>query len=135
MSFTDAQVGIERGATQLLFEREPVVLKDKPDLPPRAMAISLPGTPISVEFTTEQDEVNIYWLIEYLSKADRATLMTLLRGTGPVIAKGKTGVSTTLTCTFAPDQGVEPVNAKGYPESTATEMIGYRATLHLLIQT
>ncbi len=135
MSFTDAQVGIERGATKLLFESEPVVLKDKPDLPPRAMAISLLGTPISVEFITEQDEVNIYWLIEYLSKADLATLMTLLRGAGPVIAKGKTGVSTTLTCTFAPDQGVEPVNARGYPESTATEMIGYRATLHLLIQT
>ena len=135
MSFTDAQVGIERGATQLLFEREPVVLKDKPDLPPRAMAISLSGTPISVEFITAQDERNLYIVVEFLSKADTSTLFSILRGTGPVTVKIEAGVSTTLTCTFAPDQGVEPVNARGYPESTATEMIGYRATLHLLIQT
>jgi hypothetical protein len=119
MAFTDDQVGLERGATQLLLAKAPKQPgRNQGGGPVRASTTSLPGSTITVEFTQQQNRRQLRLEIVFLTEAQAATLRTLIDGTGPVTVKVAPGTSDTIACTFTEDYEItELVDEGGYPDN------------------
>lgn len=131
MAFANDEVGLERGATQLLLDRAPRVLnRFQEGGPVRATAVSLTGTPISVEFHQEQDERELPLALENMTEAQTSTLRTLLNGVGPLIVKIAYSTSDTITCSIK-EHTITPIIGH-YPENAPTQIRAHRAELVLL---
>jgi hypothetical protein len=140
MAFTDAQVGIERGATQVLFATPPII-EDRHNEggPTRAYELAITNNPCVVDYSVNQDKAFLKIRMEQLTAAQVATIETLLGATGPVIVKLKPGVSTTITCAFGP-RGMHDFSLYNgpIPESDKTGaaltpvLTAYKVTLFLL---
>ena len=131
MAFANDEVGLERGATQLLLDREPRVRKRYQEGGPvRATAVSLPGTPISVEFRQDQDERELPLALENMTDAQATTLRTLLNGVGPLIVKIAYSTSDTITCTVK-SHDITPIIGD-HTENAPAQIRAHRAELVLL---
>jgi len=88
MSFEEGETGIERGATQLLFDFPPTVLKRYANAGlRRVLEVSLANTPIVTEFDEDQESPTLEIEVPYLSSTQRDTLLTLAGAAGPVEVK------------------------------------------------
>ena len=102
MAFNILETGIERGGTQVLFDDPPIILsRHEEGGPDRVHEVSIPGTPIGVEFTRSQDQAFLMIRVRLMTAAQIATLETLMGASGPVEVKLTPGSATTITCLFA----------------------------------
>lgn len=140
VAFTINQTGIERGATQLIFNDPPILVKRHEEAAPdAAYELSLTGTPVVVVYNLSQDKAFLRLKIRYLDAFDIAILETLWSNKTTVEVKLTAGVATTITCMFGPrrDQQIMPYNkdfATSKPDGTAVDPIlsQYWAELFLL---
>jgi cobalamin biosynthesis protein CbiG len=134
MSFTNDQVGVERGATQVLFDREPRILdRFQEGGPVRAATESLTGSPIGVEYLQDTDDARLELALENLTEAKAITLRDLANGSGPAVAKIERGVATTIDVLFE-KLLLEPLIGH-YPESAPVDppaLRGWRAEVRFL---
>ena len=140
MAFALGEVGIERGATQVLFDAPPIIEdRHKEGGPTRVYEIAITNNPCVVEYATSQDKSKLKIHMEQLTAAQVATLETLIGDAGVVTVKLKPGDATTLTCGFGPrsEHDFKPYNGP-FPESdkvggTLTPVLtAYKVTLSLL---
>jgi hypothetical protein len=140
VAFAIGEVGIERGATQVLFDAPPIVeSRHLEGGPARTYELAITNNPCVVEYVTSQDEAKLVIRMERLTIAQVTLISTLLGAAGPVIVKPKVGVTTTITCGFGPraEQLLVPYNGP-YPEgdkagATLTPVLTtYKVTLSLL---
>lgn len=125
MSFTNDQVGIERGATQVLLDREPRLFdRFQEGGPVRAAVQSLTGTPIGVEYLQDTDDARLELALENVTEAQATTIRELTNGDGPAVAKIELGVSTTIDVLFERVL-FEPLVGH-YPEGAPTDPPGLR---------
>lgn len=140
MAFAIGEVGIERGATQVLFLAPPII-EDRhvEGGPTRAFELAITNNPCVVDYSVNQDKAFLKIRMEQLTAAQVATIETLIGATGPVVVKLKPGVATTITCAFGPrDLHIfQPYNGP-YPESNKIGgvltpiLTTYKVTLFLL---
>jgi hypothetical protein len=140
MAFNLSEVGIERGATQVLFNTPPIIDERHAEShQSTAYEIALPGNPVAVQFVKSQEKAFLRIRIEQATSSQVALIETLRATRGPVTVKLKPGDATTIACVFGPDsdQSFEPYNG-AYPESDKTgsalpELLKtYRVSLTLL---
>jgi hypothetical protein len=140
VAFALDEVGIERGATQVLFDAPPIIEQRHAEGgPSRTYELSITNEPCVVEYAVNRDQAKLLIRMEQLSASQVATIETLLGAGGLVTVKLKPGVSTTNTCAFGPriEHRFEPYNGP-YPESDKTGgaltsvLTTYRVTLSLL---
>jgi hypothetical protein len=140
VAFLLSEVGIERGATKVVFNTPPIIEeRHREGGPSRAFELSINNNPVVVDYAVAQDKAFLKIRMEQLNAAQVATIETLLSSTGLVTVKLKPGSATTITCAFGPrsEQIFEPYNGP-YPESdkvggTLTPILtAYRVTLMLL---
>ena len=133
MAFTNDQIGFERGATQLLLDREPRHFnRYNRSGPVRDSAQAITGKPVTVEYVQEAGEWVIELALEKVTDAKASTLRTLADTAGPLTAKWTLGVSTTYTVTinrilFDPIIG-------HYPDGAPTGLRYHRVELELAVQ-
>jgi hypothetical protein len=133
MSFSAGQTGFERGATQLVLDYSPVVVdRWKDDGPPRAQAIGLTGAPIVVEYVEAQNQPYWYLRVIYLSEAQLATFLTLMRATGPLQVKANPSGTASVTCAVV-SYAIEPAFRADFAEDLDTNVRGYRADVQLAL--
>jgi hypothetical protein len=140
MAFAIGEVGIERGATQVLFDAPPII-EDRhlEGGPSRVYEIAITNNPCVVEYATNQNKAKLRIHMEQLTAAQVATIETLIAAAGVVIVKLKPGDATTLTCGFGPkaEHKFLPYNGP-FPESdkvggTLTPVLtAYKVILSLL---
>lgn len=134
MSFTNDQVGLERGATQVLLDREPRVLNRFAEGGPERAAIdAINGSPIGVEYLQDTDDRRLELALENLTEAKAITLRELANGSGPAVAKIERGVATTIDVLFE-QLLLEPLIGH-YPESAPADppaLRGWRAEVRFL---
>ena len=140
VAFELAEVGIERGATQVLFDAPPIIEDRQAEGgPSRAYELAITNNPCVVEYATTQDKAKLKIRMEQLTAAQVATIETLLGAAGVVTVKLKPGDATTLTCGFGPrtEHKFQPYNGP-FPESDKTGgtltpvLTAYKVTLSLL---
>lgn len=140
MAFALDEVGIERGATQVLFDAPPIIENRHAEGgPSRAYEIAITNEPCVVEYVVSRDQAKLLIRMEQLTAAQVATIETLLWAGGLITVKLKPGDATTNTCAFGPrtEHRFEPYNGP-YPESDKTGsaltsvLTTYRVTLSLL---
>lgn len=140
MAFLINEVGIERGATQVLFDAPPIIMdRHLEGGPSVAYALAISNKPVSVHYHVSQDKAFLTIKMEQLTIAQVETIEALIGATGYIYVKLKPGDATVLQCTFGPrsKQKFFPYN-KDYPESdksggTLTPVLtAYRVTLFLL---
>ncbi len=140
MAFALAEVGIERDATQVLFDAPPIIEdRHKEGGPTTSFELAITNDPCVVDYAVDQDKAFLKIHMEQLTAAQIATIETLMGATGPIVVKLKPGVSTTIICAFGPRtmHKLEPYNGP-YPESDKTGgtltpvLTAYKATLFLL---
>lgn len=140
MAFLLNEVGIERGATKLLFSSPPIIEeRHREGGPSVAYELSIDNTPVVVNYAISQDKAYLKIRMEQLTQTQVNTIEQLMGSTGLVTVKLKPGVTTTIVCAFGPrsEQSFEPYNGP-YPESnkaggTLTPILtAYRVTLMLL---
>jgi hypothetical protein len=125
LSFTNDQVGIERGATQVLLDREPRILdRFQEGGPARAATQSLTGTPIGIEYLQDTDDARLELALENLTEAKVQTLRTLANADGPAVAKIEIGTSATIDVLFE-KLLLEPLIGH-YPEGAPADPPGLR---------
>jgi len=133
VAFTNDQIGFERGATQLLLDREPRHFnRYNRSGPVRDSAQAITGKPVTVEYVQEAGEWVIELALEKVTDAKASTLRTLADTAGPLTAKWTLGVSTTYTVTinrilFDPIIG-------HYPDGAPTGLRYHRVELELAVQ-
>lgn len=133
MAFAAGTTGIERGATQLLFDHAPkLVNRHGEGGPDRVVAVSVTRNPIVVEYAAAEDDTTLVIRSELLTAAHAATLETLLRTAGTVEVKLDPSSATTITCVFGPRRpgDLEPIWGV-YPENAPTELTVWRCELTL----
>jgi len=136
VSFTNDQVGIERGATQLLLSREPRVLsRNAEGGVERAVAMGISGLAFVTEYAQSQTRRELRLALENLTAAKMSTLRTLLDAAGAVVVKTATGTATTQTCSFGAreDQVLEPIIG-AYTDNAPAAITAWRAELLLYIE-
>lgn len=119
MAFLIGDVGIERGATQLLFSHPPIIeMRHAESGQDTIYEVAVPGNPVGVQYASAQAKIFLRIRIEQVTPAQVATLETLRGASGLVEVKLTPGVATTLTCLFGPDdqQSIEAYTGD-YPES------------------
>jgi len=140
MAFNLADVGIERGATQVLFNAPPIIEQRHAESnQDTSYEIAITGKPIGVQFVKSQAKAFLVLRWEQVTPAQVATLETLRDTRGLITVKLKPGDATTITCMFGKDseQTFEPYTG-AYPESDKTGsslpdlMKTYRVRLTLL---
>ena len=119
MTFNLADVGIERDATQVLFNAPPIITDRHEESGQSTIyEIALPGNPVVVQYVLAQPKVFLRLRWEQVTDAQLAVLDTLRSGSGPVTVKIKPGDASTLTCMFGPDADQEITQYTGdRPES------------------
>lgn len=126
MSFAAGEVGMERGAVKLLFDHTPTVLDRYADSgPPRAVEITLPGTPVMVEYEEEQHQPYLKIRILYLSAAQLATLLSLVQDTGPLSLK--TNPTAAAIDAAVASYEVKHVVGGDYPDDLDSALLAYQA--------
>lgn len=140
MAFAIGEVGIERGATQVLFATPPIIeRRHREGGPTTAYELAITNNPCVVDYAIDQDKAFLQIRMEQLVIAQVNLIETLMAATGPVVVKLKPGDATTITCAFGPRDmhKFQPYN-KDYPESdkvggTLTPVLtAYKVTLFLL---
>jgi hypothetical protein len=140
VAFTNDQYGIERGATQVLFNTPPIIEERHAEGgPSRTYELAITNEPCVVEYAVNRNQAKLLIRMEQLSASQVATIETLLWSGGLVTVKLKAGVATTYTCAFGPrsEHRFEPYNGP-YPEGDKTGsaltpvLTTYRVTLSLL---
>jgi len=140
MAFAIGEVGIERGATQVLFDAPPIIEeRHREGGPSTSYELAITNNPCVVDYAVSQDKAFLQIRMEQLDAAQVALIETLMGATGPVDVKLKVGDATTITCAFGPREmhKFEPYN-KDYPEgdkagATLTPVLtAYKVTLFLL---
>ena len=102
MAFTNDQVGFERGATQLLLDREPRHLnRYNRSGPARTTTKSITGKPITVAYTQIDGEWTFELALEKLTDAKTTVLRTLADSGEPLTVKTTAGVATTYTAAIS----------------------------------
>ena len=140
MAFTEAQVGIERSATQVLFDAPPIIEdRDREGGPTTAYELAITNNPCVVDYSVSQDKAFLKIRMEQLTAAQVATINTLMGATGPIVVKLEAGTSATLTCAFGPRHMHKFVLYNGpIPESDKAGdpltpiLTAYKVTLFLL---
>ena len=128
MSFAAGETGIERGATKVVFAYTPTILERyAEDGPPRAVEITLPGTPVQVEYLEEQNQPYIKIDVMYIPVADLADFLTLVRGTGPLSLK--TDPAGSAIDVAVSSYTLAHVTGGDYPDDLDSEMLAYRAQI------
>ena len=135
MAFAIGEVGIERGATQVLFDVE----RHKEGGPSTSYELAITNNPCVVDYSVSQDKAFLQIRMEQLDIAQVNLIETLMGATGPVEVKLKVGDATTITCAFGPREMHKfiPYN-KEYPEGDKTGatltpvLTAYKVTLCLL---
>jgi hypothetical protein len=133
MAFAAGTTGIERGATQLLFDHAPkVVNRHGEGGPDRVVKVSIPRNPIVVEYAAAEDDTALVIRSELLTAVQAATLETLLRTAGTVEVKLDPSSATTITCVFGPRRpgDLEPIWGH-YPENAPSALTVWRCELVL----
>ena len=103
MAFALGEVGIERDATQVLFDAPPIIEhRHREGGPTTAFELAITNTPCVVDFSVNQDKAFLEMRMEQLTAAQVATIETLMGATGPIVVKLKPGVATTIICAFGP---------------------------------
>lgn len=133
MAFTNTQVGLERGATQLLLSRAPRLLNRFDSDRGRELRLAL-------ENMTEAQATTLAGLIGCNPRAAVVGLTgksivteweDATDGSGPVTVKIITTGSTTYSCLFGPECKLEPIIG-AYPETApSTSIRNWRAELQL----
>lgn len=132
MAFTNDQVGFERGATQVLLDREPRYMNRLGNSgPARATGVGLTGAPVTVEFTQDVDEGRRVYALEQVTEAKALTLRTLADAAGPLTAKVTAGTSETLTATISEIEFTPIIGA--YTDGAPTRIRYYRVTVTLAV--
>jgi hypothetical protein len=140
MAFAIGEVGIERGATQVLFDAPPIIKdRHREGGPTTSFELAITNDPCVVDFAVGQDKAFLTIHMEQLAIAQVNLIETLMGATGPVEVKLKVGDATTITCAFGPREmhKFEPYN-KDYPEGDKTGatltpiLTAYKVTLFLL---
>ena len=140
MAFLIGEVGIERGATKVLFDAPPIIEnRHREGGPSIVYELAINNTPVTVHYHVDQDKAFLKIRMEQLTIAQVNLIEQLMAATGFVTVKLKPGSATTILCTFGPrpEQKFEPYNSD-YPESdkvggTLTPVLtAYRVTLSLL---
>lgn len=109
MAFTDEQIGLERGATQLLLDREPRHLnRYNRSGPARTTTKSITGKPITVAYSQIAGEWTFELALENLTDAKTATLRSLADSGEPLTVKTTAGVATTYTAAIS-EIKIEPI--------------------------
>lgn len=133
MAFTNDQVGLERGATQLVLSRSPRVFNRFDENRGRELWLAL-------EALTEAQATTLAALI---GTNPRAAVVGLtgkpivtewedtVDGSGPVTVKIVTGSSTTISCLFGPEWKLEPLTGH-YPENAPADIRYWRAEIQLI---
>ena len=129
MAFNLSDVGIERGATQVLFDHPPIIEERHAEsAQDTSYEIAIDGSVVGVQFVKSQTKATVV-----------AGLETLRETRGAVTVKLKPGDATTITCLFGPDSMQEFTPYTGaYPESDKSGaalpnlMKTYRVKLTLL---
>lgn len=95
--------GIYRGATELAFPDPPIILsRHEEGGPDRVYDIALPGNPVGVEYTRDQDQAFLRFRLRLLTAAQVAVIETLMGASGTVEVKLTPGSATEITCLFGP---------------------------------
>ncbi len=133
MAFTDPQVGFERGATQVLLDREPRYMNRLNNSgPARATATSITGQPVDVEYAQDVDQARRLYALEQLTEAKALVLRTLADAAGPLTAKVTAGSSETLTATISELEFLPIIGH--FPDGAPAGLRYYRVTLTLSVQ-
>ena len=133
MAFSTSEIGFERGATQVLLDREPRHLnRYNRSGPARVSNLSITGIPITVEYTQEAGEWIVELALEQLTSAKADVLRTLANDAGPLTAKWTVGVSTTYTVTINAIK-FEPIIGH-YPDGAPTGLKYQRVEIELAVQ-
>jgi hypothetical protein len=140
MAFAIGEVGIERGATQVLFDVPPIIeQRHREGGPTTAYELAITNNPCVVDYAVDQDKAFLEMRMEQLTAAQVATIETLMGTTGPIVVKLKPADATTITCAFGPRDmhKFQPYNGP-FPESDKTGgtltavLTAYKVTLFLL---
>ena len=140
MAFAIGEVGIERDATQVLFDVPPIIEdRHREGGPTTSFELAITNDPCVVDYAVDQDKAFLKIRMEQLAIAQVNLIETLMGATGPIVVKLKVGDATTITCAFGPRDmhKFEPYN-KDYPEgdkagATLTPVLtAYKVTLFLL---
>lgn len=133
MAFTNDQIGFERGATQLLLDREPRHFnRYNRSGPARDSTQAITGKPITVEYSQDAGEWIVELALEQLTDAKSAVLRTLADTPGPLTAKWTAGVSTTYTVTINRIE-FDPIIGH-FPDGAPTGLRYHRVELELAVQ-
>ncbi len=140
MAFAIGEVGIERDATQVLFDAPPII-KDRhlEGGPTTAFELAITNDPCVVDYAVDQDKAFLKIHMEQLDIAQVNLIETLMATSGPIVVKLKVGDATTITCAFGPREMHKfvPYN-KDYPDGDKTGatltpvLTAYKITLFLL---
>jgi len=140
VAFAIGEVGIERDATQVLFDAPPILeSRHEEGGPSTAYELAITNNPCVVNYAVTQDQAKLRIRMEQLTAAQVATIETLFGTSGPVTVKLKVGNATTITCGLGPrsEQIFTPYNGP-YPEGDKTGAVltpvltTYKVTLSLL---
>lgn len=126
-------VTLVRGATTWTCPGEPrLVTRYDEGGPPRAVAISLPGSPIVTEYEQASDRRQLVLRWEAVGSAEMANLRTLLDASGPMTLTYDNG--STATVVFGPEseQSIEPVFAH-LPYGAPNQLWYWRVQLTLYL--
>lgn len=137
MSFETGETGIERDETQLVFAHAPKLLHaHQQGGPDRVVAVSVPGTPVVVEYVPDEDPALVVIRSELLTEDQVETLEELLSETGPVTVKlDPAEDGETFLAVFGPraEQKLEPIFG-AYPVTAPERLTKWRAQLTLYRQ-
>lgn len=135
MAFLNAETGFERGATNLVLDREPRHLnRYNRSGPSRDSAISLTGKSITVEYHQDAaaDDSIVLLALEQVTDAKTAVLRGLADDPGPLTAKWTAGVATTYTVTINRIQ-FDPIIGH-YPDGAPAGIRYHRIEIELAVQ-
>ncbi len=136
MSFGANEVGLERGATKLLFDVEPVILDRNAEpgttTPARVEFVGLDGTAHVVEMAQVQSKRHLRLETIILTEAQKTTLYTLMAA-GAITVKTVKGAATTYTCLWAPGAKQLIEDAVGPRPDSATDAQWYRLELEFVL--
>lgn len=140
MAFTESQVGIERDATQVLFDAPPIIMdRHMEGGPARSYEIAITNSPCVVEYKVNVDKAKLKIRVPQMTAAQMAILETLIGATGPVTVKVEAGTSATIVCGFGPRSEHQFLPYTGdYPDGDKTggalpsTLTTYNATISLL---
>jgi len=122
MAFQLSEVGIERGAVQVLFANPPIIVERHAESGQGTIyEVAVPGNPVAVQYTPAQPKIFLRLRWEQVTDAQLVLLESLRAASGVVVVKLKPGVAATITCVFGPDEDQTITQYTGdRPESDKT---------------